>query len=233
MKKPAVALAITCSLLWFAGCAEVPQTENHPALTGALDGGGPDDSVQPGSKAQPSFKTPQPVYRLRLHHLHTGESIDVAYRAGGQPLPSGIAMLDHFLRDHRTGADAHYPVEAFDLLHAVMVRLGEPGGLIDIICGYRSPTSNEFLRTRSRNTGVAENSQHILSHAIDIRVPGVSTERLRDSALSLQMGGVGYYPRSGFVHVDVGPVRQWSFGAAPRVLHSGSRTSHKPHHHRV
>jgi uncharacterized protein YcbK (DUF882 family) len=86
--------------------------------------------------------------------------------------------------------------------------------VIDIVCGYRTPETNESLRRGTAESGVAEHSQHMLAKAIDIRVPGVSTARLRDTALSLQAGGVGYYPVSRFVHVDVGPVRTWSFGGS-------------------
>ena len=160
--------------------------------------------------------------RLRLHHLHTGESIDVAYKQNGEYMPSGIAMLNHFLRDHRTDAAANYDPLEFDLLHTLLVRLGRPNAVIDIVCGYRSPESNQFLRTRSSFTGVAEHSQHILSKAIDIRIPGVSTLALRNAALSLGMGGVGYYPISQFVHVDVGPVRDWQFGGR-RMLMASNR----------
>jgi uncharacterized protein YcbK (DUF882 family) len=95
-----------------------------------------------------------------------------------------------------------------------MTKLGKPDGVIDIVCGYRTPWSNNFLRTRSAVTGVAKNSQHTLAKAIDIRVPGIQTRRLRDIALSLHGGGVGYYPVSQFVHVDVGPVRQWTFAGS-------------------
>lgn len=151
-------------------------------------------------------------YELRLHHLHTGEDIDVVYRVGDQYIPSAIAALNHFLRDHRTQDVSHYDPREFDVLHSVLARLGRQGSVIDIVCGYRTPWSNNFLRTRSAETGVAQHSQHMLAKAIDIRVPGVPTRRLRDAALSLGAGGVGYYPVSQFVHVDVGPVRQWSFG---------------------
>jgi uncharacterized protein YcbK (DUF882 family) len=172
-------------------------------------------------------------YHLRLHHLHTGEDIDVVYRVGDEYQPEGIARLDHFLRDHRTDTESHYDPKEFDLLHALMQRLGRPNGVIDIVCGYRTPWSNNFLRTRSAHTGVAEHSQHMEAKAIDIRVPGVTTTRLRDTALSLHEGGVGYYPVSQFVHVDVGPVREWSFGgrrrrAASRVMVArGGRHSHR------
>lgn len=151
-------------------------------------------------------------YELRLHHLHTGEDIDVVYRVGNNYIPSAIDKLNHFLRDHRTQDNGHYDPREFDLLHNVLAKLGRPDGVIDIVCGYRTPWSNNFLRTRAPVTGVAKNSQHVQAKAIDIRIPGVATRKLRDVALSLHGGGVGYYPVSQFVHVDVGPVRQWSFG---------------------
>jgi len=153
-------------------------------------------------------------YVLHLHHLHTGEDLDVVYRVGDTYIPAALDKLNYFLRDHRTKDEKSYDPKEFDLLHALMAKLGRPNGVIDIVCGYRTPWSNHYLRTRSANTGVAEHSQHMLAKAIDIRVPGVSTLKLRNTALSLHEGGVGYYPVSQFVHVDVGPVRHWSFGAS-------------------
>jgi uncharacterized protein YcbK (DUF882 family) len=155
-------------------------------------------------------------YELKLHHLHTGESLDIVYRIGDVYLPGAMDKLNHFLRDHRTQDTAHYDPKEFDLLHTLMARLGKANSEIDVVCGYRTPWSNNFLRTRGgtaspASTGVAKNSQHTQSKAIDIKVPGVSTAQLRDVALSLHGGGVGYYPVSQFVHVDVGPVRQWTF----------------------
>jgi uncharacterized protein YcbK (DUF882 family) len=150
-------------------------------------------------------------YHLRMHHLHTGEDIDVVYRIGDTYVPEALDRLNHFLRDHRTDDVSSYDPKEFDVLHAIMTRLGRPNGVIDIVCGYRTPWSNNFLRTRSADTGVAEHSQHMLAKAIDIRVPGVSTVALRNAALALHAGGVGFYPVSQFVHVDVGPVRTWSF----------------------
>ena len=155
-------------------------------------------------------------YHLRLHHLHTGEDIDVVYRVGDTYLPAALEKLNYFLRDHRTQAESEYDPKEFDLLHALMARLGRPDGVIDIVCGYRTPWSNNLLRRGSATSGVAEHSQHMLAKAIDIRVPGVATAKLRDAALALHGGGVGYYPVSQFVHVDVGPEREWSFGGTPR-----------------
>ena len=164
----------------------------------------------PSSHASVHTGSPQ-KYHLRMHHLHTGEDIDVIYRIGNMYIPGALDQLNHFLRDHRTQDVSSYDPKEFDVLHALMASLGRPNGVIDIICGYRTPWSNNFLRTRSAETGVAEHSQHMLAKAIDIRVPGVSTVALRNAALALHAGGVGFYPVSQFVHVDVGPVRTWSF----------------------
>jgi uncharacterized protein YcbK (DUF882 family) len=164
------------------------------------------------SAAGPAISSATPrSYELRMHHLHTGEDIDVVYRIGDTYIPEALDQLNHFLRDHRTQDVSSYDPKEFDVLHSIMTSLGRPNGIIDIICGYRTPWSNDFLRSRRASTGVAEHSQHMLAKAIDIRVPGVSTRALRNAALALHAGGVGFYPVSQFVHVDVGPVRAWSF----------------------
>jgi uncharacterized protein YcbK (DUF882 family) len=148
-------------------------------------------------------------YRLRFFHTHTGERLDVVYRRGDQYIPAALDELDHFLRDHRTGDVRHFDPQLFDLLHDLTASLGDSGGEIDVICGYRTPWSNEFLRTRRPHTGVAQHSLHMQAEAIDIRLPGIPTAMLRDAALRLRRGGVGYYRVSDFVHVDVGRVRHW------------------------
>jgi uncharacterized protein YcbK (DUF882 family) len=163
--------------------------------------------VLPSFAANVGSQPDSPSYRLRLYHLHTGEHLDVVYRIGNQYEPDAIAQLDHFLRDHRTGDVKNYDLKEFDLLHDLLVRLGHPDGEIDIVCGYRTPWSNNYLRQHGH--GVAEHSQHMEAKAIDIRVPGVSSAQVRDAALSLGRGGVGYYAQSDFVHVDVGRVRRW------------------------
>jgi uncharacterized protein YcbK (DUF882 family) len=145
--------------------------------------------------------------RLHLFHTHTHEHLDIVYRQGDHYLPEALSTLDHFLRDHRTGDVLHYDPRLFDLLHDLTVTIGEPDAEIDVICGYRTSHSNEFLRTHGH--GVALHSLHMEAKAIDIRVPGISTSRLRDAALALERGGVGYYASSAFVHVDVGRVRRW------------------------
>jgi uncharacterized protein YcbK (DUF882 family) len=148
-------------------------------------------------------------YRLRFYHTHTRERLDVVYRRGDQYIPEALDELDHFLRDHRTGDVRHFDPHLFDLLHDLIASLGDSSGEIDVICGYRTPRSNEFLRTRSPHTGVAQHSLHMQAEAIDIRLPGIPTSELRDAALRLHRGGVGYYRSSDFVHVDLGRVRHW------------------------
>jgi uncharacterized protein YcbK (DUF882 family) len=144
---------------------------------------------------------------LKFFHLHTGERLDIVYRKGGHYLPEALDSLDRYLRDHRTGDIRHYDPRVFDLLHDLTAELGKPNAEIDVVCGYRTPWSNAFLRTHGH--GVARQSLHMQAMAIDIRLPGVRTADLRDAALALDRGGVGYYAASDFVHVDVGRVRRW------------------------
>ena len=150
---------------------------------------------------------PPASYRLHFFHTHTGESLDIVYRHGDTYDPQALAQLNHYLRDHRTGDVQIYDPRVFDLLYDIIAFLGRPDVEIDVVCGYRTPWSNEYLR--SQGHGVALHSLHMQAMAIDIRLPGVPTSRLRDAALSLHRGGVGYYAASNFVHVDVGRVRRW------------------------
>jgi uncharacterized protein YcbK (DUF882 family) len=155
-----------------------------------------------------SFEAAQ-EYRLRFYHTHTGERLDIIYRQGDSYLPDALARLDNFLRDHRNGTVRHFDPRLFDLLHELTTSVHDTDGEIDVVCGYRTPWSNEFLRHRSAHTGVAQHSLHMQAEAIDIRLPGVPTAVVRDAALKLGRGGVGYYRASDFVHVDVGRVRHW------------------------
>ncbi|MGA1985097.1 MAG: DUF882 domain-containing protein [Candidatus Sulfotelmatobacter sp.] len=161
-----------------------------------------------GQTAASAVSSPH-EYRLRFFHTHTGERLDVVYRRGDQYIPEALDELDHFLRDHRTGDVRHFDPRLFDLLYDLTGSLDDSGGEIDVICGYRTPRSNEFLRTRNPHTGVAQHSLHMQAEAIDIRLSGIPTSELRDAALRLHRGGVGYYRSSDFVHVDVGRVRHW------------------------
>jgi uncharacterized protein YcbK (DUF882 family) len=146
-------------------------------------------------------------YQLHLFHTHTGKRLDIVYRRGNAYDPDALAQLNQYLRDHRTGTVHEYDPRVFDLLHDLTAALGRPEAEIDVLCGYRTPWSNEYLRTHGH--GVARHSLHMQAMAIDIRVPGVRTSKLRDTALALQRGGVGYYASSDFVHVDVGRIRRW------------------------
>jgi uncharacterized protein YcbK (DUF882 family) len=143
---------------------------------------------------------------LSFVHTHTGGRLTIAYREGEAFLQDGLAALNRFLKDFRTGHE--YPMDAalFDVLSDLTIATGttEP---FQVISAYRSPASNAMLRERGR--GVASGSLHTQGRAIDIRLADVPTDRLRDAALALQRGGVGYYGSSDFIHVDTGRVRRW------------------------
>lgn len=145
--------------------------------------------------------------RLRLFNTHTLERLDVVYRSDGVYDPEALEKLDLFLRDWRADRVKHYDPRLFDLLSELTAKVGRPEAEIHIICGYRTPKTNKDLRSRS--SAVGGNSLHMKAEAIDIRLPGVRTSRLRDTALALRRGGVGYYAGSDFLHVDVGRVRRW------------------------
>jgi len=153
---------------------------------------------------------------LRLYNTHTGERMEIAYRRGDQYISGALAKLDYFLRDHRTGDVRHFDPRLYDILYDLTASIGQPGGEIDIVCGYRTSTTNESLRAHT--TGVAKNSLHIQAEAIDLRMPGIDTLKLRQAALTLRRGGVGYYPHSDFIHVDTGRVRQWCFDCPANVI---------------
>lgn len=147
-----------------------------------------------------------PVRRLSFDNLHTGERLTAVYWADGGYLPDASQQINWLLRDFR--ANEVHPIDPklLDLLYALMAVLPAQSPY-EVISGYRSPTTNRMLAAAS--DGVAAHSLHMQGMAIDVRVPGVVLARLRDSAKSLRGGGVGYYPRSDFVHVDVGRVRYW------------------------
>jgi uncharacterized protein YcbK (DUF882 family) len=144
---------------------------------------------------------------LSLHNLHTGERLAVRYFDNGNYLPVALGQCNHLLRDHRSNQVASIDQRLFDQLHVLAVAAGrEPR--YEIISGYRSPASNAQLRASSK--GVAERSLHTAGRAIDVRLAGVACSQLRDLALEQRQGGVGYYRRSDFVHLDTGRVRSWA-----------------------
>lgn len=143
---------------------------------------------------------------LSLFNLHTGEKLKATYFESGEYLPDALQAMNRLLRDFRTG-DVH-PIapNLLDLVNTLQSRL-ETNQTVHVISGYRSPITNAVLHERSR--GVATHSLHMKGQAMDIRIPGVELVHLRNAALDLQRGGVGYYPASDFVHVDIGRVRRW------------------------
>ena len=146
--------------------------------------------------------------QLSLYHTHTGERLDVVYFRNGAYIPSALEEINHFLFDFRTGDKAEMDPELLDLIYDVRTALGSDS-TYQIVSAYRSPKTNEMLRSRGQNTGVAKNSQHLLGKAIDVRLEGVKTSKLRDTALSMRRGGVGFYAASDFVHLDTGRPRSW------------------------
>ena len=144
---------------------------------------------------------------LAMSHTHTGERIDLVYAVAQDYLPEALGTLNHFLRDHYSGEVGHMHPPLFDLLHDLRQALGRTGPF-EIISGYRCPATNDKLR-HTRGGGVAKQSLHMQGRAIDVRLRGVPLAELRDAALSLRAGGVGYYPDSRFVHLDTGRVRSW------------------------
>jgi len=150
---------------------------------------------------------PVQARRLIFDNLHTGETLDVAYWEGGAYAPEALAAVNHVLRDYRNGEVHVIAPGLLDLLATLSARL-EATPRFGVISGYRSAATNAMLHEHSGQ--VASGSLHMKGMAIDIRVPGHAVDRVRDAALSLGLGGVGYYPASNFVHVDVGRVRRWS-----------------------
>ncbi len=155
-------------------------------------------------------------HTLQLYNTHTNEKIDIVYRRGDQYVQSALAKLDYFLRDHNTNEVRHFDPRLYDILSDLTASVGHPGGEIDIVCGFRTTSTNAALRAHTN--GVAKNSLHIQAEAIDLRMPGVNTLKLRKAALALARGGVGYYPHSDFIHVDTGRVRQWCFDCPASLI---------------
>jgi uncharacterized protein YcbK (DUF882 family) len=147
-----------------------------------------------------------PERSLAFKNLHTGEALRATFWAEGNYLNDELKAVNHVLRDHRSG-DVH-PMDPnlLDLLYALQQSVAVTGSF-HIISGYRSPASNQKLRSKSG--GVAKKSLHMQGKAIDIRLPGCKLKQLRNAALALKAGGVGYYAKSDFIHVDTGRVRRW------------------------
>jgi len=168
---------------------------------------------------------------LNLHHVHTNEDLTITYKKNGQYDEEALKKINWIMRDWRKNESVEMDRQEIDLLWEVYQEVGakEP---IHIICGYRSPATNNMLRGRSKRSGVARHSQHTLGKAIDFHIPGVPLDKLRATAMKIQGGGVGYYPTSGspFVHLDVGNVRAWPRMTREQLvkLFPDGRTVHVP-----
>ncbi|NKL99888.1 DUF882 domain-containing protein [Rhizobium leguminosarum] len=147
---------------------------------------------------------------LKLYFIHTGEKAVITYKRNGKFDPKGLEQLNRFLRDWRKNQPTKMDPRLFDLIWEVYRQSGSRD-YINVVCGFRSPGTNEMLRGRSRKSGVAEKSQHMLGKAMDFFIPDVKLATLRAIGMKMQVGGVGFYPKSGspFVHMDVGGVRAW------------------------
>jgi uncharacterized protein YcbK (DUF882 family) len=143
---------------------------------------------------------------LSLINFNTQETLTVTYWSDGTYRREALDQLNHFLRDTRDNAQTEMDPKLFDVLWHTTRIVGYDGS-IEVLSAYRSPSTNAWLASVSR--GVARDSQHMNGNAMDVRFPGVPVFRIRQAAQSLDMGGVGFYPRSGFVHLDTGPVRYW------------------------
>ncbi len=155
------------------------------------------------ARAAPTQASPR---RLSFEHLHTGDRASLVYWADGAYLPGALDQLDFLLRDFRTHEAIRMETALYDLLHALRRRLATEAPF-QVISAYRSPRTNRALARQGRGVSVA--SLHQYGMAIDLRVPGVRLSALRRAARSLGLGGVGYYPRANFIHVDTGRVRFW------------------------
>jgi len=177
--------------------------ERRTFLVGALGMTGLACLTRPGT----AFATVgNEAHTLSLYHIHTTEKLNVTYREHGELIPDALAQITHFLRDFRNEETHDIDVALLDQLSQLYAAFGNRGNF-EVISGYRSPATNSALRRVT--TGVAEHSLHILGKAIDVRLTSARTAALRDAAIALQRGGVGYYPKSNFVHVDTGAFRAW------------------------
>lgn len=152
-----------------------------------------------------------PEKRIAFRNVHTNDTVDARFFGATGWDPQGLAELNHGLRDWRNNESTTMDPQLMLLLSAIRDKLGvAPQTKIDLISGYRSPQTNAALREAGgAHTGVASKSQHMLGKATDVHMPGVALENLHLAALSMRAGGVGYYPKDGFVHVDTGRVRTW------------------------
>ncbi|SMH58473.1 DUF882 domain-containing protein [Azospirillum agricola] len=186
----------------FLGFAAAALSAAVPVVTGAVTAA----PVLLGSSAAEAAPLAGPIRRIALHNINTNDRFDGVYWADGNYKADALRKLDVLLRDHRAKQVCRYDPRLFDLLARVHQSVGSDDPF-EVICGFRSRRTNAMARRRSR--GVAKESYHTRGMAIDIRLPDAQLRGIAETAKAMHVGGVGYYPRSGFVHLDVGPVRSW------------------------
>ena len=182
-------------------CTRIITPSRRRFLQGCLGAG-----VALASPALFAARHPVSERSLALKNLHTGEALRATFWADGQYIKDELNAVAQVLRDHRSGDVHRMDPKLLDILFALQHSVGVSGSF-HVISGYRSLASNEKLRTSSN--GVAKRSFHTQGKAVDIRLPGCKLSQLRQAALDLQAGGVGYYPKSDFIHIDTGNVRRW------------------------
>ncbi|MEQ1810890.1 MAG: DUF882 domain-containing protein [Terricaulis sp.] len=182
------------------------QASGSAAFNAAIFGGVGANIILPAFATQPIARAPAQARQLAFVNTHTGDTFSDAYWENGNYVPDAMAAINNVMRDHRSGEVHAIDPRLLDQLHSLK-GVVEASAPFQIISGYRSPATNAALHDASN--GVATRSLHMDGRAIDIRVRGVDLTRLRDAALAMNAGGVGYYEASDFIHVDTGRVRRW------------------------
>ena len=177
------------------------QPTTPQSLRGSRYGG-----FAPSAPPQPPVLDTASARSMTLVNINTKETLTVTFWSNGAYHRDALDQLNHFLRDSQNNLQTEMDPLLFDVLWHTMSLVGY-NGPVEVLSAFRSPATNAWLASMSR--GVARDSQHMNGNAMDIRFPGVPVFKIRQAARSLQMGGVGFYPRSGFVHLDTGPVRYW------------------------
>ncbi len=207
------AMAITGSLLT-SGSANALQFSGFQTGQGApgvISPIGKPEALQSFSPSAPYISRPDVIIaatgRLRVHNQNTGENIDIVYREEDEYIDDSLQEINRFFRDHRNNEQPKFSAYLLDYMDSVTHKIGysEP---VTVICAYRSPETNSMLRARG-NRNVAKNSYHTRGAALDIRLKDTHASYVRKAATTLKAGGVGYYPRANFIHLDAGPYRQW------------------------
>lgn len=200
---PGRRLALQAMLTGGLAAATTPAFANSESLASklAIDG----EPIDAAETRKIYAKTDRSI---SLYNTHTRETMQTTFYSNGLYNEKSLHRLNLFLRDHRQNEAVVMDRMLFTQMWAISKML-ETDSVFEIISGYRTAKTNEFLRGKSENSGVARNSYHMLGRAVDFRIREVATHKVRDSAKLLKAGGVGYYNSSNFVHIDTGDIRHW------------------------